>query len=113
MWLINEQMGCVPSKTLAIIKNFNSDEKPPFLIQTIEDHKLGVNCLDISEDRSLLVSGGEDCIARLWSTLSNPCECIGILSGHEVQYMFGSNQSSPNSLNFVLSFMISNVIKFD
>ena len=77
-------MGCVSSKTCAIIQTTKSDEKPPFLLQTIEDHKFGVNCIDISEDKSLLVSGGEDCIARLWSTFSNPCECIGVLEGHQV-----------------------------
>ncbi|OTF77894.1 hypothetical protein BLA29_010030, partial [Euroglyphus maynei] len=53
------------------------------LQQEIDDHHSGVNCLALSEDLSLLVSGGEDGIVRLWSTFSTPCECIGILSGHE------------------------------
>ncbi|CAG2113302.1 unnamed protein product [Medioppia subpectinata] len=76
-------MGCMPSKTCAIIGTINSDEKPAFLMQTIADHKSGINCIDISEDRSLVVTGGEDCLVRLWSTQSNPCECIGILDGHQ------------------------------
>ena len=53
------------------------------VIQTISDHSNGVNCLELSEDRSLLVSGGEDGVLRLWSTFSTPCECIGVLVGHE------------------------------
>lgn len=53
------------------------------LQQEINDHSGAVNCLAISEDLSLLVSGGEDGIILLWSTFSTPCECIGILSGHK------------------------------
>lgn len=52
-------------------------------MQIISDHSSGVNCLELSEDRSLLVSGGEDGVLRLWSTFSSPCECIGILVGHQ------------------------------
>lgn len=79
-------MGCVPSRVYAIVQSaaIDDDDNPEFLLQTIEDHKLGVNCIEISEDRSLLVTGGEDCIARLFSTLSTPCECIGVLLGHQV-----------------------------
>ena len=52
------------------------------VLQIIKKHSNGVNCLELSEDQSLLVSGGEDGILRLWSTFSTPCECIGILIGH-------------------------------
>ena len=51
-------------------------------MQAMSEHFSGVNCLELSEDRSLLVSGGEDGILRLWSTMSSPCECIGVLVGH-------------------------------
>ena len=78
------RMGCVPSRVYAIVQSTIEEDRPEHLLQTIEDHKLGVNCVEISEDRSLLVTGGEDCTARLFSTLSNPCECIGILVGHQV-----------------------------
>lgn len=54
-----------------------------YLLQEIEDHSTGVNCLALSEDLSLLVSGGEDGLLRLWSTFSSPCECIGTLCGHK------------------------------
>lgn len=54
-----------------------------YLLQEMADHSTGVNCLALSEDLSLLVSGGEDGLLRLWSTFSSPCECIGILSGHK------------------------------
>lgn len=77
-------MGCVSAKTCSIIQINQRQEKPPFLLQTIDDHKLGVNCIEISDDRSLLVTGGEDCIGRLWSALSDPVECIGVLEGHTV-----------------------------
>ncbi|XP_054162840.1 WD repeat-containing protein 86-like [Oppia nitens] len=77
-------MGCMPSKSCPIIQVMNNTEdKPQYLLQTILDHNSGVNCIDISEDRSLLISGGEDCMARLWSTQSHPCECIGVLDGHQ------------------------------
>lgn len=60
----------------------DTDTRPPFLLQEITDHRNGINCLEVSEDYSLLVSGGEDCTLRLWSTFSTPCECIGVLVGH-------------------------------
>lgn len=56
--------------------------RPEHLVQEIYEHRTGVNCLEMSEDRSLIVSGGEDGVLRLWSTFSTPCECISILVGH-------------------------------
>ncbi|ESP01897.1 hypothetical protein LOTGIDRAFT_138852, partial [Lottia gigantea] len=37
----------------------------------------------VSEDGSVLATGGEDKTACLWSTKTEECECIGILQGHD------------------------------
>lgn len=67
----------------APIRSFiNQTTSSASLMQEINEHEGGVNCLELSEDRSLLVSGGEDGVVRMWSTFSTPCECIGILTGH-------------------------------
>ena len=69
-------MGCCNSKSKAE-KNKN------YLIETLSGHEAGINCMALSEDGSVLASGSEDKTARLWSTRTNKCECIGILRGHE------------------------------
>ncbi|KAF6020438.1 WDR86 [Bugula neritina] len=53
------------------------------LIQTLDQHDGGINCMSLSEDGSVLATGSEDKMARLWSTKTEECECIGILQGHE------------------------------
>jgi WD40 repeat protein len=50
-----------------------------FLLQTLEDHDGGINCMALSEDGSVLATGSEDRTARLWTTKTDRCECIGIL----------------------------------
>ena len=54
-----------------------------YLLQTLEEHQGGINCMALSEDGSVLATGSEDCTARLWTTKTSLCECIGILKGHE------------------------------
>lgn len=54
-----------------------------FLYETLEGHDNGINCMALSEDGSVLVTGAEDKTARLWSTKTYSTECIGILRGHE------------------------------
>ncbi len=54
-----------------------------FLLQICDDHEAGINCMAVSEDGSVLVTGSEDRTARLWSAKTDACECIGILKGHE------------------------------
>ena len=67
--------------------NCNSDgagKGQNFLIEEIHDaHTAGINCTALSEDGSILATGSEDKTARLWSTKTPQCECIGILKGHE------------------------------
>ncbi|XP_078701011.1 uncharacterized protein LOC144927471 isoform X1 [Branchiostoma floridae x Branchiostoma belcheri] len=50
------------------------------LIKSCADHSGGVNCLSLSRDGSLLITGSEDRTARLWSTRTH--ECVGVLTGH-------------------------------
>ena len=52
-------------------------------IQTLDDHEGGINCMSLSADGSVLATGSEDRTARLWSSRSERCECIGILRGHD------------------------------
>ncbi|GFY72125.1 WD repeat-containing protein 86 [Trichonephila inaurata madagascariensis] len=72
-------MGCQPSKDAGPKK----PKKQPYLLQDIKDHKGGINCMVLSDDGSLLVTGSDDKTARMWSTLSDPTECLGVLEGHE------------------------------
>ncbi len=36
------------------------------MIGTFEGHEEGINCLAMAADESVLVSGSEDCTARIW-----------------------------------------------
>ena len=53
--------------------------KPGKLLETMGDHDESVNCMALSEDGSMLVTGSEDSTARLWSTKTEETECIGVL----------------------------------
>nr|XP_054933831.1 WD repeat-containing protein 86-like [Dermacentor andersoni] len=55
----------------------------PYLSERLEQHLGGINCLSLSEDHSLLVSGSEDGRVLMWSSQSTPVELLGTLSGHE------------------------------
>ena len=43
------------------------------------DHEESINCMALSEDGSMLVTGSEDSTARMWSTKTDETECIGVL----------------------------------
>ena len=47
-------------------------EKP--LMETLADHEAFVNCLAVSDDESVLVSGADDNKAMIWSITKNPNE---------------------------------------
>ena len=64
-------------------KNENNPKNKTYLLQTLEEHEGGINCMAVSEDGSVLATGSEDRTARLWTTKTEYCECIGILKGHE------------------------------
>lgn len=57
--------------------------KNNYSLCTLTGHTSGINCMSVSEDGSVLGTGSEDRSARLWSTKTQHCECIGILRGHE------------------------------
>uniref|UniRef100_A0A6A7FN43 WD repeat-containing protein 86-like isoform X1 n=1 Tax=Hirondellea gigas TaxID=1518452 RepID=A0A6A7FN43_9CRUS len=60
-----------------------SKNKNSRLIETITDHEdQDINCMALSEDQSLLVTGSEDCTARMWTTKTPQTECLGIMRGH-------------------------------
>ena len=48
-------------------------------LQTCTGHEAGINCMALADDESLLVTGSEDKTARLWTTKTKNCECIGVL----------------------------------
>ncbi|XP_045592673.1 WD repeat-containing protein 86-like [Procambarus clarkii] len=51
-------------------------------LETLTDHNGCINCMALSEDSSLLVSGSDDNTLRLWSTKTEPIEDLGVLEGH-------------------------------
>jgi len=59
------------------------EKSKSYLLQTCEEHEGSINCMDVSEDASVLVTGSDDSMVRLWSTKSETVECIGLLEGHE------------------------------
>jgi len=52
------------------------------LLETMADHEESINCMVLSEDGSMLVTGSEDATARMWSTKTEETECLGVLRGH-------------------------------
>ena len=59
------------------------DKQETYLLQTCEEHESSVNCLEISDDKSVIVTGSDDTNIRLWSTQTDMIECIGLLEGHK------------------------------
>ena len=53
-----------------------------WLIQTLDDHESGINCMALSHDSTVLATGSDDHSVRLWSTKTSPVECLNVLSGH-------------------------------
>jgi WD40 repeat protein len=53
-----------------------------WLIQTLDDHESGINCMALSGDYSVIATGSDDHNIRLWSTKTTPVDCLSLLSGH-------------------------------
>ncbi|XP_076351524.1 uncharacterized protein LOC143247398 [Tachypleus tridentatus] len=92
-------MGCGQSKDM------HPSAAKGYLLEKIVEHKEGINCMALSEDGSLLVTGSEDKTAKMWSTQSNPIELLGTLEGHTgyitccaVHEQFVVTGSSDNTL---------------
>jgi WD repeat-containing protein 86 len=60
-----------------------SHDTTNYLQQTCEEHDGSINCMDISEDGSVLATGSDDTNVRLWTTKTMLVECIGVLEGHD------------------------------
>ena len=57
----------------------STKNKNGVLKETMADHEESINCMALSEDGSMLVTGSEDSTARMWSTKTDETECIGVL----------------------------------
>lgn len=53
------------------------------LVEKVDEHEGGINCMALNEDCSILVTGAEDCTARLWTTTTDKAACLGVLDGHD------------------------------
>ncbi|CAF0738343.1 unnamed protein product [Didymodactylos carnosus] len=91
-----------------------------YLLQTLDEHIAGINCMVLSDDGSVLCTGSDDYSIRLWSAKTDPVECIGFLTGHHdyvthiiieenilisasVTFRLKVIQKHPNSLYFELN----------
>ncbi|UJR10022.1 hypothetical protein I4U23_014245 [Adineta vaga] len=68
-------MGTTVSKTRAGKHN-------SWLLQTLENHESGINCMALSDDSSVLATGSDDNTIRLWSTKTESVEYLSVLAGH-------------------------------
>ncbi|KAK3780436.1 hypothetical protein RRG08_017701 [Elysia crispata] len=57
-WKNSIKMGCLQSRKV----------EENYLLQSLHEHETGINCMAVSEDGSVLATGGEDKTARIWST---------------------------------------------
>lgn len=54
------------------------------LLQIIEAHDSGVQCLNVNEESTILATGGQDGLVRVWTPHGDePCEPVIELSGHD------------------------------
>lgn len=60
----------------------SKDGKDSHLLETLSEHTDAINCLALSEDGSLLVTGSEDGTTCMWSTKTEKTESLGALEGH-------------------------------
>lgn len=59
-----------------------STREQDLLLQTLDDHESGINCMALSSDNTVLATGSDDHTIRLWSTKTTSIECLSVLSGH-------------------------------
>ena len=83
----------------------STKNKNGVLKETMADHEESINCMALSEDGSMLVTGSEDSTARMWSTKTEETECIGVLRYHRSRI---SNLTSPVGSIRIISSSIVN-----
>ena len=49
-----------------------------YCLETIIDHTSALNCIAVSEDQSLIVTGSDDTTAIMWSTVVEETEALGV-----------------------------------
>ena len=57
----------------------SKDSKNGILMETLADHVKGINCMVLSDDASMIVTGSEDLTARMWAIKASGTECMGVL----------------------------------
>ena len=57
--------------------NMGKDRDKSWEIAALESHESCINVLSVSQDGSMVITGSDDCTARLWCTTNN--ESIGVL----------------------------------
>jgi len=70
--------GVVQSKS-----KVRAEAKQTYQLDVLTDHEAGVNTMALSLDETILASGSDDHTIRLWTTITDVCECIGVLIGHD------------------------------
>jgi len=43
------------------------------------DHEASINCMAMSEDYTLMITGADDGVAKLWATHTEHLDCVGTL----------------------------------
>ena len=87
----------------------STKNKNGVLKETMADHEESINCMALSEDGSMLVTGSEDSTARMWSTKTEETECIGVLRYHRSLI---SNLTNPFRFIRIISSYIVNFVFF-
>lgn len=58
----------------------STQEEESSLKEILGDHLDCINCVAVSEDQSIIVTGSEDATARIWSTTDHDdTDCLGVL----------------------------------
>ena len=80
--IVHTWPGCVGqagARTSTMGAGGSTGGKKGELLETMADHEESINCMCLSEDGSMLVTGSEDATARMWATKTEETECLGVL----------------------------------
>ena len=85
----------------------STKNKNGVLKETMADHEESINCMALSEDGSMLVTGSEDSTARMWSTKTEETECIGVLRYHKSRISNLTNPFILRSIRIICSSIVN------